>query len=286
MVFGLVSKLLGDKSQEVADTLPLSECSFECGECSAKFPGKIAVDESSPLYGLTKPFELHCVIPTGKSDWAHDATDTDGSVEKAVSKWGERDGFKIMGGPVKVSVANFPLEDGCDSSTNDVLLLPFFVWVKACPASKIDDVLTSLMPQLIKARDEASGLPESVHGVSVVPSSYKSYIFLCLHRTRDKRCGITAPVMKKEFDNHLRELDLLRDYGDTRPGGVHVGYINHVGGHKFAANVLLYNKTGEFAWFGKATPANCKPIIDETVLGGKVWKDHVRLVQKAKSISW
>jgi hypothetical protein len=42
----------------------------------------------------------------------------------------------------------------------------------------------------------------------------------------------------------LRPLGLLRDLHDERPGGVGIYFINHVGGHKFAANVIIYRRAG------------------------------------------
>lgn len=89
------------------------------------------------------------------------------------------------------------------------------------------------------------------------------------------------------MDFRLRETGNYRDYGDEREGGVHVVFVNHVGGHKFAANVIIHLRSGETIWLAKCTPKNSVPIIDETVLGGgKVWGDLVRMVQKDKSIAW
>jgi hypothetical protein len=69
-------------------------------------------------------------------------------------------------------------------------------------------------------------------------------ILLCSHKTRDARCGQSAPLIKKELERHLRPLGLVRDLEDERPGGVGIYYISHVGGHKFAANVFVYRRAG------------------------------------------
>ena len=52
-------------------------------------------------------------------------------------------------------------------------------------------------------------------------------------------------IMKREIDNYLQELDLIRNFGDYRPNGIQTEFINHIGGHKYAANVIIYLKTGE-----------------------------------------
>jgi hypothetical protein len=51
-------------------------------------------------------------------------------------------------------------------------------------------------------------------------------------------------LIKKELERHLRGVGLLRDLHDERPGGVGIYYVSHVGGHKFAANVIVYRRKG------------------------------------------
>jgi hypothetical protein len=67
-------------------------------------------------------------------------------------------------------------------------------------------------------------------------------ILLCSQKTRDARCGQSAPLLRREFERHLRPLGLYRDLHDERPGGVGIYFISHVGGHKFSANVMVYRK--------------------------------------------
>lgn len=69
---------------------------------------------------------------------------------------------------------------------------------------------------------------------------------MCSHRTRDARCGQSAPLLRKEFERHLRPLGLYRDLHDERPGGVGIYFINHVGGHKYSANVMIYRRPNAF----------------------------------------
>ncbi len=99
---------------------------------------------------------------------------------------------------------------------------------------------------------------------------------------------------------------------DERPGGVGVYFISHVGGHKFAANVMVYrrckrardkeagkmeedvNEDGGRAgvrrvggeewgegsqciWLGRVRPEDCEGIVKQTVLKGKVVKPERQL---------
>ena len=63
---------------------------------------------------------------------------------------------------------------------------------------------------------------------------------MCSQKTRDARCGQSAPLLRREFERLLRPVGLYRDLHDERPGGVGIYFISHVGGHKFSANVMVY----------------------------------------------
>ncbi|KAK2731472.1 hypothetical protein FQN57_003367 [Myotisia sp. PD_48] len=80
------------------------------------------------------------------------------------------------------------------------------------------------------------------------PCPHAAVILLCSQRTRDARCGQSAPLLRREFERHLRTYGLYRDMNDERPGGVGIYFISHVGGHKYSANVLIYRRR-DFGWF-------------------------------------
>ena len=76
------------------------------------------------------------------------------------------------------------------------------------------------------------------------PCQHLALLLLCSQKTRDARCGQSAPLLAREFARHLQPLGLYRDIHDQRPGGVGIYFISHVGGHKYAANVLVYRRAG------------------------------------------
>ncbi|EHY60269.1 hypothetical protein ABEF92_006539 [Exophiala dermatitidis] len=90
---------------------------------------------------------------------------------------------------------------------------------------------------------EPRSLPATVSSnfrIRPIPHDY--LILMCSHKTRDARCGQSAPLLRKEFERILRPMGLYRDFHDDRPGGVGIYFINHVGGHKYSANVLIYRR--------------------------------------------
>lgn len=147
-----------------------------------------------------------------------------------------------------------------------------------------------------------------------IPHSY--LILMCSHKTRDARCGQSAPLLRKEFERILRPMGLYRDLHDDRPGGVGLYFINHVGGHKYSANVMIYRResrerngadtsngisngelngdativqNGEGAattrngeavqliWLARVRPEDCENIVRYTILQGKLVKPQRQL---------
>lgn len=282
----------------------ISDCLSECDSCSVSYPASVAKleksdDDGASLWKSTANYGLHLVLPTGKADWPHDAVPNSGAYAKAVGNWAGDYGSKIVGSPVKVTVSLLSCpglerdSQYMDGAKGDVLILPLFVWVRGAAASEIGQVLSDVIPDLLALRDAGAtelktNEVEGHSNVSLEIDPAKSYIFLCSHRTRDKRCGITAPIMKKEMDFRLRELQLYRDSGDHTPGGVIVSFVNHIGGHKYAANTIIYLKdSGKNIWLARIKPKNAQPIIDECIVhNGKVWPNKVRLVQQFNPVAW
>lgn len=138
------------------------------------------------------------------------------------------------------------------------------------------------------------------------PLPHAAVILLCSQKTRDARCGQSAPLLKREFERHLRTHGLYRDANDERPGGVAVHFISHVGGHKYSANVIIYRRrdfdwhkkikvasssaatateeekaqaqqsenegAAQGIWLARVRPEECENIVKFTILQGKLVK--------------
>lgn len=277
--------------EEISRILPLATESSKCdpSQCLNSYDEKCFKlnfkDVKTPLWETAKPFDFQILVSTGRHDWPSDAYDQPGSILKNIALFS----FKKYG-TAKLNVTSLPIPlldmDYKKLNKADILVMPYFVWLKGVTVDNYKQALSRLLDALVLRKEKFSELPREISGASISVDPFKSHVFICSHRTRDKRCGRTAPFMKKEFDCQLREQGLYRDSGDKRPDGVCVAFINHVGGHKFAANVLIYNKGGEFAWFARCTPLNVRPIIEETLLKGRVFADIARTVKKNDAITW
>lgn len=236
-------------------------------------------------------------MATGKSDWKKDVADEVGSVMEAV----ERVGRERKGGKVMLSACNLEMPkdaeseghgpgggeqvdgNGKDKATT-VLLLPAFVQlspvrpsdVKALLEGYVDYASTTTTPltpppppttktSTNPPSNPSQTLPPQIHPK---PLPHAALILLCSQRTRDARCGQSAPLLRREFERHLRPLGLWRDQADDRPGGVAVVFVSHVGGHKYSANCLIYRRVGAFDEEGsRGGDGNKKkgPVVEEEV---------------------
>lgn len=281
-----------------ATGIELSLCDLECSSCHQDYPKSVTVEEDTVLWKSSKEYGLHLVVSTGKTDWIHDATLTSATVANSTSSWAGKnlDKYPELKNNVKVTVSSLGSEklvlddDHAAGRRGDILFLPFFVWIRDVKYDDVQEVLDIVVPKLIKSREEESkeidiDLTKFEATFEVDPNH--SYVLLCSHRTRDKRCGVTAPILKKALDTQLREVGHYRDSSDKSPGGTTVAFINHVGGHKFAANVLIYLRTGQVVWLARIRPGHADSIVDECILGGgKVWADNVRVALRFKSVEW
>jgi (2Fe-2S) ferredoxin len=145
-----------------------------------------------------------------------------------------------------LSASNIPVPDHSDTSSM-VLLLPSWQFVDNVTPANTPELITEFVN---KSPTNNSPLPTatpasipptiSASGLKARPCPHKYLILLCSQKTRDARCGQSAPLLRREFERHLRPLGLYRDLHDERPGGVGIYFISHVGGHKFSANVMVY----------------------------------------------
>ncbi|KAF9548282.1 hypothetical protein CPC08DRAFT_715598 [Agrocybe pediades] len=89
-------------------------------------------------------------------------------------------------------------------------------------------------------------------------TSEDMHIYVCTHGARDCRCGERGVQVFKAL---LHVVKKERDMNPNSPARfIKVGEVGHVGGHKYAANVLLYPQ-GE--WLGAVKPEDAPSIISQ-----------------------
>lgn len=131
-------------------------------------------------------------------------------------------------------------------------------------------------------------------------------VLVCGHGGRDLRCGVYGPLLRAEFERRLVGVgvEVLRGAVEVEGKGegglvegessgartaARVGLISHIGGHKFAGNVIVYlppglrTEDGEVhplaghgIWYGRVEPQHVEGIVGETVLKGRVIEELFR----------
>jgi hypothetical protein len=121
---------------------------------------------------------------------------------------------------------------------------------------------------------------ESVaHQLPAAEDITKPVILICGHGNRDSRCGILGPILHSSFEQELARRGIEAD----------VAQISHIGGHKYAGNVIIYipptfggseqeEKTlrGTGIWYGRIGPENVEGLVEETIVKGRVVVDMLR----------
>lgn len=233
------------------------DCLHDCDSCTVKYPRGFKVEEADLLYGHVKGWSTHMLVATGKTDWVRDVADEKGSVMQAVDKAEKPSNGKLM-----LSASNIPTPHHSSdySEPTTVLLLPAFVIIDNVTPASVPSLITEYVnkaptnttPMAPFSLPKSLPLPDRPEPMAKLetlasrPCPHAALILLCSQKTRDARCGQSAPLLRRELERHLRPLGLFRDLDDERPGGVSIYFISHVGGHKYSANVMVYRRPDAF----------------------------------------
>ncbi|TLD26705.1 hypothetical protein PspLS_04487 [Pyricularia sp. CBS 133598] len=233
------------------------DCDHDCDSCTVKYPKNFSIDTEDVLYGHVKGWSTHLLVATGKTDWVRDVADEKGSVMQAVEVSDKPDNGRLM-----LSASNIPTPHQTNdySEPTTVLLLPAFRVVENVTPATVPTLLSEFvaksptnetplaaqppidLPRSVDVLNPDPSLPPPLRTLTSRPCPHSVVVLLCSQRTRDARCGQSAPLLRKELERHLRPLGLYRDLDDERPSGVGIYFISHVGGHKYSANMMIYRR--------------------------------------------
>ncbi|KAK0626502.1 Sucrase/ferredoxin-like-domain-containing protein [Immersiella caudata] len=287
-------------------------------------PSGFEIDHKTPLNGLISNYAQQVLICTGKDDWPSKIED-DNSGDNLAADLKELVGGRgaVFSDPFhNISILNssFPSSVSKKSplQTTSAYLLPSFKYVPFLPRVSFDSVEALvkgyLLPEKLHVaheglspihRDRLTRKPayrELLWGVRDVEDIL---VLVCGHGGRDQRCGVFGPLLKREFEEKLGGVGVDVLTGEVAIGvedrelsargveekrtAARVGLISHIGGHKFAGNVICYlppelkTREGEShplagcgIWFGRVEPKHVEGIVRETILKGNVIEELFR----------
>ncbi|KAM3409635.1 hypothetical protein ACQJBY_002118 [Aegilops geniculata] len=159
-------------------------------------------------------------------------------------------------------------EDGTESSLGDVLIFPDMIRYRELTHLDVDNFVEEV---LVKDTEWLPGSPEAIKG---------SYVFICCHGSRDKRCGVCGPALITRFKEEIE--------GQGLDGQVAVSACSHVGGHKYAGNVIIFSPDakGEVTghWYGYVAPDDVPVLLRQHIgqgeIVGHLWRGQLGLSEE------
>ncbi len=197
-----------------------------------------------PLPGTVKLYGRHLFLCTGAADWpAH--IEEDGGLAQALNQ-AIQARSQALAVPVKLTACDAP------SAGPGLDLLVFPDRIRYLGLTEAD------FPVLID--DHLVG--DRISSCLRWEAAPGSFIFVCTHAARDARCGECGPPLIQRLAAELIAHELSE--------AVYLHRSSHVGGHKYAGNVLLY-PPGD--WYGYVTPADAPRLVQQAVLDGQIVAD-------------
>ncbi len=217
-----------------------------------------ALQSDESLTATVKFYERHLIVCTGNENWSAKIEAGGGFVQSLAEQLAAES--MNFARPVKLTACDAP----SDSAGNDVLIFPdmlryISLTVEDIPALITDHLLGG------KAANQLSHKPLT-----------GQHIFVCTHGERDARCGECGPPLFKRFQKGVASLGL-----EER---VHLYRSSHVGGHRFAGNILVY-PPGD--WYGYVTPPDVAHILaaynDSGDLPMGLWRGRMGLTPEEQN---
>lgn len=228
-------------------------CQNPCEEHEA-YPSYLDIKTDRNIAATTKPYSRHILIATSQSDWPKKIEhDKDTLANALLSTRPDRS--------TMITCSSLVSTHSTTDGSQDLLILPDNIVV----ANVTSDNIQTLWSYL-QAKDSSNTSEEDTStpaGLLIKPNPYSALLLICSHRRRDKRCGVTAPILSREFDHILREKNNMDN--------VEIVMVSHIGGHKIAGNVICYTHQGKRGvWYGLVKSCHCRAIVEETLEKGLI----------------
>ncbi|GAW25566.1 putative fmi1 protein [Rosellinia necatrix] len=286
-------------------------------------PDGLPIDYDGKLNGLMSSYAQQVLVCTGRHDWPSrieeekSGDNLAADLKELIGRGGHySDPFhniSVLNSSFPSSISRRPAVQ-----TTSAYLLPSFKYVPFLPRVSFDSVQALVKGYLLpeKLHPMNDGLPQihkdrllrkevyqhMLHGVRDVDDVL---VLICGHGGRDMRCGVMGPVLQAEFERQLPRaglellsgplvdesisVPLLSSTGEGRSATARVGLISHIGGHKFAGNIIIYVPptfqnsaghphplAGHGVWYGRIEPKHVEGVVQETIMNGNVITEHFR----------
>ncbi|KAJ7535357.1 hypothetical protein O6H91_12G037500 [Diphasiastrum complanatum] len=174
--------------------------------------------------------------------------------------------------PKKTKLTICEGRDGSGSSNGDILIFPEMLKYGGLTHFDVDSFVEDV---LVKGKHWIAGKPEHLTG---------SHIFVCAHANRDARCGYCGPLLIEKFKEEITKHSLDNE--------VFVRACSHVGGHKYAGNIIIYSPQGGAIaghWYGYVTPNDVADLLEQHIGKGEIverlWRGQMSLTEEEQKLA-
>ncbi|CAL5225505.1 g8334 [Coccomyxa viridis] len=138
----------------------------------------------------------------------------------------------------------------------DAMLFPSGMWVKGLDQEALPGVIAAVVSQPTDDNPDFTPPPLKKSVQSAARSTPPLSLFVCTHGSRDCRCGTIGDKLVRRLDSLIAERDL--------EASIAVFRCSHIGGHKYAGNVLVYGGVSpcDGDWYGGVTAEAAEGFLD------------------------
>ena len=138
--------------------------------------------------------------------------------------------------------------------------------------AKLETSTGSFNLPLLSMEDSSLLMPIPTYVPKVRNVPWKYLILVCVHASRDNRCGRAGPQIIEEFNNQINLRSIPK-------GEIEVTGSSHIGGHKYAGVLVVYPQ-GD--WYGLISKRNVGDLLDNIINNTKYLKGW----RGNESLSW
>ena len=242
-----------------------STCSQEC-QIHDQLPTTMQkkIDQGD-LYGSVKPYKQHLILPEFEiaSKWPSNVEEMSGSMSESAKS-------ALKGSKQGIIVTAYN-DDQSTLAMGQTYVFPAGIQFQGLTPSNMKILTDWMLDPIYPCILEHS------------PILHDALVLICAHKLRDKRCGVAGPMLLKEFQKEIAE----------QSQNIRVLAVSHVGGHKFAGNVIVYRKDERNIWvadwYGRVRTCHVKGMVDCIRRGETIkdlWRGQFNAEESDPALDW
>ena len=157
-----------------------------------------------------------------------------------------------------------------ESSPASIIAFPLHRRFDGVTRDNVADVVQRVLTMTDSTTNATISPPKSSNKSSAIMSELRgTYFLICSHTKRDPRCGVLGPILIEQILSEARQRGVADD--------VTALPISHIGGHKFAGNVIAY---GDGSWYGRVTPCHAHVLLDAYINKDKSAMEKLQIIKR------